>query len=58
MSVHVAVGDDVAAGDTLATVEAMKLDAPLAAPRGGRVENVAVADGQRVEGGEVVLVLR
>lgn len=58
VSVHVAVGDDVAAGDTLATVEAMKLDAPLAAPRGGRVENVAVADGQRVEGGEVVLVLR
>lgn len=58
VSVHVAVGDDVAAGATLATVEAMKLDAPLTAPHDGTVAAVLVDDGQRADGGSVVLVLR
>ncbi|MDQ1105409.1 enoyl-CoA hydratase-related protein [Nocardioides zeae] len=58
VTVHVSVGDEVTAGSTLATVEAMKLDAPLTAPRDGTIDAVRVADGERAEGGEVVVVLR
>ncbi|GAB3071135.1 enoyl-CoA hydratase-related protein [Nocardioides zeae] len=58
VTVHVAVGDDVAAGATLATVEAMKLDAPLTSPHDGTVAAVLVGDGQRADGGSVVLVVR
>jgi len=45
----------VAAGDVV--VEAMKMENEIAAPRGGRVKEVAVTPGQAVESGAVLLVL-
>ena len=35
-------GDQVAAGDTVATIEAMKMEAAITAPRDGTVERIAL----------------
>jgi pyruvate carboxylase len=56
-SVAVAPGDDVAAGQQLLVIEAMKMQNELRAPRDGRVERVAVGAGTRVELGELLVVL-
>jgi acetyl-CoA carboxylase biotin carboxyl carrier protein len=45
----IAVGKQVAAGETLLIVEAMKVMNAIAAPKAGRVTSVMVADGQPVE---------
>ncbi|MGA8210490.1 MAG: biotin/lipoyl-containing protein, partial [Nocardioidaceae bacterium] len=57
VTVVVAEGDIVEAGTTVATIEAMKMEAAITAPVGGTVERVAVAGTQQVEGGDLVLVL-
>jgi biotin carboxyl carrier protein len=55
VKVLVALGDRVEAGQTVAVVEAMKIETPLAAPRPGRVASVLVAEGDRVEPGQRVV---
>jgi acetyl-CoA carboxylase biotin carboxyl carrier protein len=45
----VSEGGRVAAGDTLLIVEAMKVMNPIAAPRGGTVSRLLVANGQPIE---------
>ncbi|WP_228941937.1 pyruvate carboxylase [Nocardioides sp. Leaf374] len=57
VSVVVAEGDRVAAGDTVATIEAMKMEAAITAPVDGTVERVALSGTQAVEGGDLVVVL-
>ncbi|HWC23254.1 MAG TPA: biotin/lipoyl-containing protein [Flexivirga sp.] len=54
----VAVGDRVRAGDVVAVIEAMKLEAALIAPTAGRVQRLAIPDQSLVEGGDVVLEIR
>ncbi len=54
----VSAGDEVAAGQRLLAVEAMKMENELRAPRGGTVELVAVAVGQTVELGDSLVVIR
>ena len=51
VAVGVAVGDDVAEGATLLTIEAMKMQNEVRAPRAGTVIEVAVAAGQAVATG-------
>ena len=46
-----------AQGDTLLIVEAMKVMNPIAAPRGGTVTRILVANEQPVEFGEPLLVI-
>jgi pyruvate carboxylase len=53
----VAVGDTVEAGTTVATIEAMKMEAAITAPRAGSVARVAISGSQQVEGGDLVVVL-
>jgi acetyl-CoA carboxylase biotin carboxyl carrier protein len=53
----VTVGDAVSAGQTVMIVEAMKTMNQNAAPRGGRVTAILVADGAPVEYGEPLLVI-
>jgi pyruvate carboxylase len=55
--IHVAPGDQVDAGDPVAVIEAMKMESTISAPISGHVERVAVADGTRVERGDLLLVL-
>ena len=57
VTVQVSEGDQVGAGATVATIEAMKMEAAITAPRAGTVERVALAGTQSVEGGDLVLVL-
>ena len=52
-----AVGNDVAAGQGLAVIEAMKMENEIRAPRAGRVQEVAVREGQAVEAGALLLVV-
>ncbi len=53
----VAVGDRVSAGDVVATIEAMKMEASITAPVDGTVERLALSGTQAVDGGDLVLVL-
>jgi pyruvate carboxylase len=55
--IQVSVGDEVQAGAAVAVIEAMKMESTIAAPISGRVERVAVANGTRVERGDLLLVL-
>jgi pyruvate carboxylase len=48
----------VAAGETVATIEAMKMEAAITAPVAGTVERLAVEGTRQVEGGDLVLVVR
>jgi pyruvate carboxylase len=57
VTVVVREGDTVEAGATVATIEAMKMEAAITAPVAGTVERVAVAATQQVEGGDLVVVL-
>ncbi len=57
VAVAVAAGDDVEAGSPLLTIEAMKMQNEVRAPRAGRVIEVSVASGQAVATGAVLLRL-
>ncbi len=57
VTIVVAEGDRVEAGATVATIEAMKMEASITAPVAGRVERLALDDTRQVEGGDLVLVL-
>ncbi len=50
-------GATVSAGDTVATIEAMKMEASITAPVDGTVERLAFSGTQAVEGGDLVVVL-
>ncbi len=41
-------GDQVAEGDTLAVIEAMKMEIPVAAPLSGRLAELRIAEGDVV----------
>ena len=56
-SVAVSVGQSVAQGDKVATVEAMKMKTPIIAQRAGKVASIAVKAGDPVEAGQTILVL-
>ncbi|MFE3024249.1 pyruvate carboxylase [Nocardia tengchongensis] len=55
VTLAVSEGDSVAAGDTIGTIEAMKMEAAITAPRGGIVRRVAIAKVQQVEGGDLLV---
>lgn len=55
MSVSVAPGDRVAAGDTVALLESMKMEIPIHAETGGTVRAVKVSPGDIVQDGTVLV---
>ena len=57
VSVAVAPGDSVTAGQALLVVEAMKMQNDLGSPRAGVVRRVAVGPGSTVDAGDVLVVL-
>jgi len=57
VTVAVAAGDTVEAGQTVATIEAMKMEAAITAPKPGTVTRVAVSQTAQVEGGDLLVVL-
>ncbi|SFO80473.1 pyruvate carboxylase [Amycolatopsis arida] len=50
-------GDEIEAGATVATIEAMKMEAAITAPVGGTVGRLAITSVQQVEGGDLLVVL-
>lgn len=57
VTVSVSDGDEVSAGQTIATIEAMKMEAPITAPHDGTVERVVLSSTAQVEGGDLLVVL-
>ena len=53
----VAVGDRVEAGATVATIEAMKMEASITAPVGGTVTKVAINGTEPLQGGDLVVII-
>jgi pyruvate carboxylase len=57
VTIGVSSGDTVDAGQTIATIEAMKMEAAITSPNAGTVERVAVATTAQVEGGDLLVVV-
>jgi pyruvate carboxylase len=57
VTVSVADGDKVDAGQTIATIEAMKMEAAITAPKAGTVSRIAVSATAQVEGGDLLMVV-
>ncbi|MGQ3414188.1 acetyl-CoA carboxylase biotin carboxylase subunit [Natrinema sp. LN54] len=57
LDVKVDEGDDVAAGDVLVVLEAMKMENDIVASKGGTVTQIAVEEDQSVDMGDTLVVL-
>ncbi len=57
VALSVAPGDPVETGQQLMVLEAMKMQNELRAPRDGTIERIAVGVGQKVELGDLLLVI-
>ena len=51
-------GDEIEAGQAVATIEAMKMEASITSPVSGTVLRAAINSVQQVEGGDLVLVVK
>ena len=57
VTLQVAEGDTVGDGQTVATIEAMKMEASITAHQAGTVGRLAIGQVQQVEGGDLLLEL-
>jgi pyruvate carboxylase len=57
VTLAVGEGDHVDAGSTIGTIEAMKMEAAITAPRAGTIRRLAIGRVQQVEGGDLLAVL-
>ncbi|MDQ1137271.1 pyruvate carboxylase [Microbacterium sp. SORGH_AS 1204] len=58
VTLKAAPGDRVTAGQAVASIEAMKMEAAITSPIDGVVERVAIGITQQVEAGDLLLVIR
>ncbi len=58
VTLKAAVGDTVTAGQPVASIEAMKMEAAITAPVDGVVERLAIAATQQVDAGDLLVVVR
>ncbi len=57
VTLTVAVGDHVESGQPIATIEAMKMEAAITAPRAATIARLAISTVQQVDGGDLLLEL-
>jgi biotin carboxyl carrier protein len=57
VSIDVAEGDQVEAGQQVITLEAMKMNTVVSAPAGGTVQAIKVAAGDPVEEGQSLMII-
>jgi pyruvate carboxylase len=57
VTLQVAEGDTVEAGQPVATIEAMKMEAAVTTPVAGTVSRVAIGPVQQVEGGDLLIAV-
>jgi biotin carboxyl carrier protein len=55
VAVHVAPGDTIVEGQPIVTLEAMKMQMEIRAPRAGAVRRVSARPGQEVAGGHALV---
>lgn len=54
IAVNVKEGDSVKTRDTLAVMEAMKMEQPIPAPLDGTIQQVCAAPGDKVKAGQIL----
>jgi pyruvate carboxylase subunit B len=57
LSIHVKVGDSVAEGDEVATLETMKMRRHIVSSRQGAVREIRAQEGQMVDAEDVLMVV-
>jgi len=57
VTLKVAIGDQVLAGSPIASIEAMKMEASIAAPISGKITRLGVSGPTPVEGGDLIAVI-
>jgi pyruvate carboxylase len=57
VSLAVEVGQQINAGAAIATIEAMKMEAPITSQLAGTVQRLAIGAQQQVEGGDLLIVV-
>ncbi|MDN6511312.1 MAG: pyruvate carboxylase subunit B, partial [Corynebacterium sp.] len=57
VTVNASVGDSVEAGDAVAVIEAMKMEATITAPVAGKVTRVVMSQPTKVEGGDLLVTV-
>jgi len=57
LSVDVAAGDEIAAGDVVCVLEAMKMENDVVTERGGTVTEIMIDEGDSVDMGDVLVVV-
>ena len=55
--IQVAIGDSISEGDTVVTLESMKMEIPVDAEDDGKVSEIRCEEGQAVSEGDVLIVL-
>ncbi|HET8794786.1 MAG TPA: pyruvate carboxylase [Arthrobacter sp.] len=58
VTMTVAEGDQVEAGDTVATIEAMKMEASITTPVAGTVDRLAISQVEQVQGGDLLVAIK
>jgi biotin carboxyl carrier protein len=53
-TVHVAVGDTIASGDPVVTLQSMKMEIPITAEADGTVAEILVGEGDEIDTGAVI----
>jgi biotin carboxyl carrier protein len=57
LKIEVAVGQEVATGDPVLVLEAMKMESVISAPTSGSVKSIDVAAGSSVQEGQLLLTI-
>jgi biotin carboxyl carrier protein len=57
MRVHVKAGDRVNEGDTVCTIESLKMENSILAPVSGLIKEVRVSPSQPIKAGEIMAVI-
>jgi pyruvate carboxylase subunit B len=57
LRVEVSEGDEVAEGDVLLVVEAMKMETEIKAPKSGTVQSIEVSQGDKIVTGQALVVI-
>jgi pyruvate carboxylase len=57
VTVTVAEGSRIGVGDTVATIEAMKMEANITSPVAGTVKRITAEGAQQVQGGDLLVVI-
>lgn len=55
--IHVKVGDQVLYEDELLILEALKMENPIYAPTDGKIAEIKVAENDKVEANQVLIVI-